>query len=176
MSGLTPVGPEPIPAEKCGAVQPKGGHMEGGILDHSRLLHTTEGDESRRIGLGSGIVDVPEVRSDLEQRRYPGASERTTSGGRIPVSGWKRAPSSHWDGASTPSARTSAAKTPSPAATAATTGGRRREPADERHVVGERARRQENVHVGLVGNLVVWHHRHDTHTKAARGANGTIGC
>jgi hypothetical protein len=47
--------------------------MESGILDHSRLLHATEGDESRRIGLGSGIIDVPEVRPDLEHRRYPGA-------------------------------------------------------------------------------------------------------
>jgi hypothetical protein len=49
------------------------------------------------------------------------------------------------------------------------------EPADERHVVDERARRQENVYVGLVGNLVVGHHRYNTHTKAARGANRTIG-
>ena len=49
-----------------------------------------------------------------------------TSAGRGPASGWKRAPSSHWDGASTPSARTWAANAPSPAATVATTGGRRR--------------------------------------------------
>src|ERR1700674_3524171 len=82
--GLTPVGPEPIAAEKCGAAQPKGGRMEGGILDHSRLLHTTEGDESRRIGLGSGIVDMPEVRSDLEQRRYPGAERTHNLGGAEP--------------------------------------------------------------------------------------------
>ena len=49
------------------------------------------------------------------------------------------------------------------------------EPADERHVVGERARRQENLHVGPVGNLVISHHRHDLHTEPARRLNRPSG-
>ena len=52
--GLAPVGAESKAAEKCGAAQPAGGRMEGGVLDYSRLLDTTEGDESRRIGRAVG--------------------------------------------------------------------------------------------------------------------------
>lgn len=45
MFSLTPVGPEPVAAKKRDAVKPLGGRMEGGVLDHSRLLHTTDSNK-----------------------------------------------------------------------------------------------------------------------------------
>ena len=66
-----------------------------------------------------------------------------------------RSPSSHCEGAITPSARgpAASAKLPSPPATAASYGRRVADPAYQGHVVGKRPGDQQNIRVGLVGHL-----------------------